>query len=212
MKNSSHLGFWMALAFILFFVSPMLIGSTKMEAYVTDEVAKTRFALGDRVGDFVVAFANGVFVGTPLGVMAKTAQDAKHSQSDIALAKSAAGPGGVMMSSVFNNYLQGLVMQTYVVTMRLAIVLIWLVVLAPMLGASVFDGFMQRRIKRAEFGAIRPATFTVAGLLVIPLLALPMVYLVLPFSLSPLLAPMWALIVAFPLSVLVSNMQPLFGR
>lgn len=212
MKNSSHLGFWMAFALILFFLSPLLISSTKMDAYVTDEVAKTRFALGDRVGDFVVTFANGVFVSTPLGVLAKTAQTARHSQSDVALAKSAAGPGGVMMSSVFNNYLQGLVMQTYVVTMRLAIVLIWLVVLAPMLGASVFDGFMQRRIKRAEFGAIRPATFTVAGLLVIPLLALPMMYLVLPFSLSPLLAPMWALIVAFPLSVLVSNMQPLFGR
>lgn len=212
MKNSSHLGFWMALAIILFFASPLLIGSSKMDAYVTDEVAQTRFALGDRVGDFVVTFANGVFVGTPLGVVAKTGQAVKHSKQDIALAKRAAGPGGEMMSSVFNTYMQGLVMQTYVVTMRLAIVFIWLVVLAPMLGASVYDGFMQRRIKRAEFGAIRPATFTLAGLLVIPILALPMIYLVSPFNLSPLLAPMWALIVAFPLSVLVSNMQPLFGR
>ncbi|MDH4481349.1 MAG: DUF4400 domain-containing protein [Rhodoferax sp.] len=212
MKNSSHLGFWMAFAFLLFFASPLLIGGSKMEAYVSDEVAQTRVALGDRVGDFVVSFANGVFVSTPLGVLSKTAQAAKHSKQDIALAKNVAGPGGQLMSSIYNNYLQGLVMQTYVVTMRFAIVLIWLVVLAPMLGASVYDGFMQRRIKRAEFGAIRPATFTVAGLVVIPLLALPLVYLVMPFTLSPLLAPLWALIVAFPLSVLVSNMQPLFGR
>lgn len=179
---------------------------------MVDEVQQTREALGPRVGDFVVSFANRIFQDTPLGMVAQTAKNAKHTKEEVALSKRVAGPGGELMSSVYNSYQQGLILQTFVVAMRLAIVFIWLIVLAPMLGASVFDGFMQRQIKRAEFGAIRPATFTVAGLFVIPLLALPLVYLVIPFSLSPLLAPLWALIVALPLSLLVSNMQPLFGR
>jgi hypothetical protein len=48
--------------------------------------------------------------------------------------------------------------------------------------------------------------------LVIPMLTLPVLYLTMPFTLSPLLAPVWAAIVALPLSLLVSNSQPLFGR
>jgi hypothetical protein len=96
--------------------------------------------------------------------------------------------------------------------MRLAIVLFWLAALAPFFAATVFDGLMQRSVKQAEFGSLRPATFTLAGMLVIPILALPVLYLTLPFSLSPLLAPVWAAVVAIPLSVLVSNSQPLFGR
>jgi len=212
MKNSQHLGFWLAVVFLGFFIAPLMRTGTSMEAFVVDEVRQTREALGDRVGDFVVSFANTMFQDTPLVALAQTAKSAKHSKEDISLSKRVAGPVGEFMSLVYNSYLQGLVLQSFVVAMRLAIVMIWLAVLAPMLGASVFDGFMQRRIKRAEFGAIRPATFTVAGMLVIPMLALPLVYLVIPFSLSPLLAPLWGLIVALPLSLLVSNMQPLFGR
>ena len=212
MKNSSHLGFWFAFAILLFFASPLLRAGSKMEVYVLDEIQQTRSALGERVGNFVVSFANATFTGTPLGAMAKTAQSIKHTPQEVALGKRVAGPGGEVISSVYNNYLQGLVMQTYVVAMRLAIVVIWLIVLAPMLCASVYDGFMLRRIKRAEFGAIRPATFTVAGIVVIPLLAMPVVYLVLPFTLSPLLAPLWALLLVRPLSFMISNMQPLFGR
>jgi hypothetical protein len=212
MKNSQHLGFWLAAVFLGFFIAPFMRNGASMEAFVVDEVRQTREALGPRVGDFIVTFANGIFQDTPLGMAAQTAKSAQHTKEEIALAKRVAGPGGEMMSNVFNSYLQGLILQSYVVAMRLAIVLIWFVVLAPLLAASVYDGFMQRRIKRAEFGAIRPATFTVAGMFVIPLLALPMVYLVTPFNLSPLLAPLWGLIVAIPLSLLVSNMQPLFGR
>ncbi len=212
MKNSQHLGFWLAVVFLGFFIAPLMRSGTSMEAFVLDEVQQTRNALGPKVGDFVVNFANGIFQATPLGMMAQTAATAKHTESEVALSKSVAGPGGEMMSSVYNSYLQGLILQSFVVAMRFAIVLIWLIVLAPMLAASIYDGFMMRKIKRAEFGAIRPATFTLTGMFVIPLLALPLVYLVIPFTLSPLLAPLWALIVALPLSVLVSNMQPLFGR
>lgn len=84
--------------------------------------------------------------------------------------------------------------------------------MAPVFVAAVVDGLSQRSIKRVEFGAIRPAAFVASSMLVIPLLMGPIVYLIVPFPVNPLIAPMWALMTALPLSWMVSNMQPLFGR
>lgn len=211
-RNSQHLGFWLMLILVAFFLGPLMRSGSSMEGFVIAEIQQTREALGSNVADKVVDFATGVFEGTPLGMVAQLAKSVKHNEEEQSMSRAVGGAGGAVMSSMYNSYLQGLVLQAFVVAMRFAIALLWLVILAPMLFAAVFDGFMQRKIKRAEFGAIRPATYTVAGLFVIPLLALPLVYLVIPFTLSPLLAPAWAFIVSLPLSLLISNMQPLFGR
>jgi hypothetical protein len=212
MKSSSHLGFWLLVVILGFLAAPMLRSGDDMQAFVDNEVNQTRQALGPTVGAFVLHFADSVFDESPLGEIARMARNTKHSRADAELSMQVAGPGGEVMSKLFNGYLQGIVWQTYVVAMRLAIVCVWLLVLSPLLIAAIHDGFMNRRIKRAEFGVIRPATFSIASFFVIPLLMLPLIYLVIPFSLSPMLAPGWALILAMPLSLLVSNMQPIFGR
>lgn len=212
MKNQQHLGFWLLLAILGFFFGPLLRSGASMEDYLVREIAETRLAMGDRVGEMVVGVADGIFESTPVAVVVWQTRTAKHTRADQDLSVKVAGPGGAMMSSLFNSYLQGLVLQCYVFAMRLAIVLFWLAALAPIFAASVLDGLTQRSIKQAEFGSLRPATFTLAGIVVIPLLSLPILYLTLPFSLSPLLAPASAALVALPLSLLVSNSQPLFGR
>lgn len=212
MKNSQHLGFWFLLAILGFFATPLIRTGPSMEEFLTAEIRETRQAMGDHVGGLVVSFADGLFRQTPLAAIAASATTAQHSAEDRKLSAKVAGPGGEIMSKLYNSYLQGLVMQAYVVAMRLAIVLFWLAALAPLFVATVYDGLMLRKVKQAEFGSLRPATFTLAGMLVIPVLALPALYLTLPFSLSPLLAPAWAAVVAVPLSLLVSNSQPLFGR
>ncbi len=212
MKNSQHLGFWFLLAILGFFATPLIRTGPNMEEFLTAEIRETRQAMGDHVGGLVVSFADGLFRQTPLAAIAASATTAQHSAEDRKLSAKVAGPGGEIMSKLYNSYLQGLVMQAYVVAMRLAIVLFWLAALAPLFVATVYDGLMQRKVKQAEFGSLRPATFTLAGMLVIPVLALPALYLTLPLSLSPLLAPAWAAVVAVPLSLLVSNSQPLFGR
>jgi hypothetical protein len=212
MKNSQHLGFWFLLAILGFLLSPLLRSGDSMERFVIGEIQQTRAAMGSRASDMVVGFANSIFEGTPLAVVAGAAKTAKLTKAERQLSAKVAGPGGAIMGSMFNSYMQGLVLQSYIVAMRLAIVLIWLVFLSPMFIASVYDGLMQRNVKMSEFGALRPATFTLAGMVVIPVVALPVLYLVLPFSLSPLLAPAWAALVALPLSILVSNSQPIFGR
>lgn len=212
MKNSQHLGFWLLLAFLGFFAGPLLRSGPSMEAYLQQEIMETRAAMGDRIGGLVVDFAEAIFTQTPLTAAIGGISRAKHSRQDQRLSAKVAGPGGEILSKVYNSYLQGLILQAYVATMRLAIVAFWLAALAPLFMATIYDGLMQRSVKQAEFGSLRPATFTLAGMLVIPILALPVLYLTLPFSLSPLLAPVWAAVVALPLSVLVSNAQPLFGR
>ena len=212
MRNQQHLAFWLLLAAVAFFAAPLLRSGPSMENYLRTEIQQTRSAMGPALGNQVLAFADGVFTQTPLAAAAAQLARAKHTAAEQRLSAAVAGPGGEWMSRLFNSYLQGLIFHSYVVAMRLAIVVFWLLVLAPLLIAAVYDGLMQRAVKQAEFGSLRPATFTLAGLVVIPLLALPVVYLTLPFHLSPLLAPLWAASVALPLAVLVANSQPLFGR
>lgn len=212
MKNSQHLGFWFLLAILGFFAGPLLRSGPSMEAYLAKEINETRLAMGETAGGLVLSFADGIFTETPIAALTRNVAKVKHTEEEQRLSARVAGPGGEIMSKMYNSYLQGLIMQAYVATMRLAIVVFWIAALLPFFVATVFDGLMQRSVKQAEFGSLRPATFTLAGMLVIPILALPVLYLTLPFSLSPLLAPVWAAVVALPLSVLVSNSQPLFGR
>ncbi len=212
MKNSQHLGFWFLLAVLGFFAGPLIRSGPSMERYLVQEIQETRLAMGDRVGDLVVSFADELFLNTPLASLSVGVAAAKHTAADRQLSFKAAGPGGEIMSKLYDSYLQGIIMQAYVAAMRFAIALFWFATLAPLFVATVYDGLMQRKVKQAEFGSLRPATFTLAGMIVIPILALPVLYLTLPFSFSPLLAPVWAAVVAIPLSVLVSNSQPLFGR
>lgn len=212
MKNSQHLGFWFLLAILGFFAGPLLRSGLSMEAYLATEIHETRMAMGDTLGGLVLSFADGIFTQTPVAALTSNIAKVKHTEAEQRLSARVAGPGGEIISKLFNSYMQGLIMHAYVATMRLAIVLFWIAALLPFFVATVYDGLMQRSVKQAEFGSLRPATFTLAGMLVIPVLALPALYLTLPFSLSPLLAPVWAAVVALPLSVLVSNSQPLFGR
>jgi hypothetical protein len=159
-----------------------------------------------------LSFANGIFHGTLLATFAAKLEGVQHTQEQQRLSEQVAGPGGALMSSLYNSYLQGLALQTYLGAVRAAIVLFWVAALAPLLLASVYDGLMQRAVKQAEFGSLRPATFTLASLAVIPLATLPLLYLTLPLGLSPLFAPLWAVSVAAPLAIFMAHSQPLLRR
>lgn len=212
METRRHVAFWIGLMMLGFLLGPLIRSGASMERFVLDEIAGTRAALGDRVANGVVNFASSIFADTPLGVAATLAKSAQHNERDRALSAQVGGTPGAAMSMVFNSYLQGLVLQAFVASMRLAIAMVWILVLAPLLVAALFDGFMQRSVKRSEFGKIRPATFSVASMLVVPLIFAPFLYLVIPLPISPLIAPAWAFVLCLPLSLLISNTQPLFGR
>lgn len=212
MKNSQHLGFWLLVAIMGFFAGPLLRSGVGMEQHLRTEVAATRGAMGERLTQNVLSVAAGMFDSGAMAMLTGSLAGAQHSRSQQRLGEQVAGPGGAAMSSMYNSYLQGLILQSYVATMRAAVVLFWLGALAPMLAASIYDGLMQRQVKWAEFGSLRPATFTLAGMVVIPMMALPLLYVTAPFSMSPLLVPVWAACASLPLALLIANSQPLFGK
>lgn len=200
------------LVILAFFLGPFIRTGDEMGKYVQGEIELTRSAMGDRVGNWVVGFADAIWGNTPLNGTASMAKKLQLTEEERKLGERAAGPAGSALTRLANSYLQGIVQQTYVMSMRLAIVLIWVALLLPLFIAGAVDGFQQRNIKRAEFGNLRPATFTLAAMVVTTVVGLPALYLVLPFSMSPLLAPGWAALMVIPLSILISNSQPFFGR
>lgn len=208
MSTHTHIRFWLAMVAAMFLLTPLLRDTSAMDAFVEQEVQMTRDTFGEKVSDFIASNAAGVYKLLP----GEKIGQAKIEGERMRRTKQVVPGAGVAVTVAYNKYVTGLVQMFYVATMRSFILMVWMMVLAPVLIASVVDGFTQRAIKRAEFGAIRPAAYTVTSLVVVPLAVAPLFYLVLPFSISPLVTPMWSLVIAIPLALMVSNMQPIFGK
>jgi uncharacterized protein DUF4400 len=205
----AHVAFWLAVFLLLFIATPIMRNGEAMESYVARELAATRATFGDATTDKLAAQATFVFnVYTP----GETLDKAVVRGRGMELTKVLTGVPGVTVAKGFNSYIQGLILNLFVMVLRLFIFILWAIILIPVFIAAVIDGFVQRAIKRAEFGAIRPAAYTLTSMIVIPLAMAPLIYLVVPLPISPLISPIWALVTALPLSGMVSNMQPIFGR
>jgi hypothetical protein len=191
-----------------FLLSPLVRDSKSMESYVATELQMTRDTFGNEVADWLENKAAMVYRMMPSDVLERV----QIKGDGMRRTKQVVPGAGVAVTVAFNNYVQGLVTNLFVATLRMFIVMVWLFVLAPVFLASLVDGFSQRAIKRAEFGAIRPAAFAITSIMVVPMSMAPLIYLVTPMTISPLVTPMWALLMALPLALMVSNMQPIFGR
>lgn len=209
MNHKSHLGLWLALVVVIFLLTPVMKNGAAMESFVRHELEVTKLTFGAKTGAWIEQKADVVFrFYTPAASVKTAAVDREGLDRT---RRVVSGPGVALFKN-FNAYIYGLVLNMFVAVMRMFIFAVWLLVLCPVFVAAVIDGFVQRSIKRAEFGAIRPAAHSVAKFIVIPLFVAPILYFVLPLPISPLSSPMWALIMVLPLSALVSNTQPIFGR
>ena len=212
MNSRSHVGFWLAVFVLIFFISPVFRSGEGLEQAAVNELEMTRETFGGRVGDWLDEHASFVFrlserMG-PTGMLQQTQLSSKQ----LALTKKVAAGPGLGAAVAFNSYLKALVLNTYVMILRALVVTVWMLVLLPLLIAALVDGFAQRAIKRSEFGTIRPAAFAMGSLIVVPLGMAPVVYLIWPFEVPPSLAPIWAAVMTLPLAWTVSNMQPIFGK
>lgn len=180
-----------------------------MEQFLASELKMTEQTFGPGTASWMQTKASFVFAAySP----AEKVGQAAIGSSDIDLTKRLMGGSGMALVGTFNSYIEGLVLNFFVASLRFFIFGVWLLVLIPVFIAALVDGFVQRSIKRAEFGAIRPAAFAFTSMVVIPLAMAPLLYLVAPFSLTPLVAPLWTLLMILPLSAMVANSQPIFGR
>ena len=209
MDTKSHVGFWLCVFLVLFLTTPLMRNGTSMEAFVERELALTKMTFGEKTGTRLQKQAEKVFeLYLPSGPLSGAIIKGK----DMEITKKVVAGPGVGMTILFNSYVEGLVLNLFIVALRFFIFLVWFLVLLPVFIATVIDGFTQRAIKRAEFGAIRPAAYSVMGMIVVPMTMAPLIYLVVPMPVSPLVSPLWALLMVLPLSLMISNMQPIFGK
>jgi uncharacterized membrane protein len=209
MNTKSHIGFWLCVLLLTFIVTPVMRDGPSMESFVNTELELTQNIFGKTTGNWLQDNAAVVFkVYMPSASLKGKAINDK----DMVTTKFMTGGAGVGVAKGFNHYIEGLVLNLFVMALRFFIFLVWFVLLLPVFIAAIVDGFVQRAIKRAEFGSIRPATYSVMSMIVIPMAMAPLMYLIIPIPVTPLISPIWAFLMILPLSTLVSNTQPLFGK
>lgn len=212
MNAKTHVGFWLSMCFVLFLAAPMLRSGQSLLDHINREVDSVQAVFGVRVTNWLVSGVNNIFASTPLGALAEAAQKVQRTKEEEELGAKVASTIGQFTVRSFNSYFQGIALLSFVMLMRLGIVALWAIILLPFIVAAVNDGFVQRTVKRHEMRPIRPAAFSLASFVTIPMLVLPAIYIVAPFSINPALAPIWGALVALPLSFLIANTQPIFGK
>lgn len=116
------------------------------------------------------------------------------------------------VSNQLGSYKENFGLCVFQFMVRIHITLIWLIYLAPFLAAAVVDGAMQRNAKVVTFQHTNPILYNTAAHSIIPALFAPLIYLLMPFPMSPILFAVWAVFLAFGLRSLIANMLPMSTR
>lgn len=212
MKSQSHIGFWLLAFAVSLFASPLFISADAMYERLLNEFLAVRGIFGDRIGRWLIEATNSVhslFVSS--GVEDFFAAPV-HGERDLQDAERYFSGLGKMLAATGSRYLVALLMQFYGAIMRGFVVLAWVLLLLPFLAAAIYDGINQRHVKFATLGYQNPTAFALGAHAVILIAALPVMYVVVPFSISPLFMPAWALLTAIPLCFAISHMQPVLTR
>lgn len=206
MKSTSHMGFWLIAFLVSLFVAPIATSSEEIHHRLNGEMADVYRIFGDRVGSFIVETSNsGYAYIRRTGVESLLETDARHEENAPRFLQDIA-------SATLGKYLGALLAQFYSFLMRGMIVLVWVAMLLPFLAAAVLDGFCQRKVKLASLGEQIPTAFAIGTHTVIGLSAAPLLYIAIPLPMTPLFMPIWALVIALPMGLAISHMQPVFSR
>lgn len=90
---------------------------------------------------------------------------------------------------------------------RLVLFMHWLPYAMVILIPACIDGWIQREIKKTNFGYASPIRYHLGMFLIFGLVLLPLAFSFLPFAVSPLFAPVWSVVSALALVILTSNLQ-----
>lgn len=212
MSLRQYAGIWLLIAMFFFLTAPLFRSAESLMSYVESEVTQTQVAFGPTIGGWVVDVANTIYTKTPLQRLGDSAASRVSTPERRKRSEEVTGGLSKLMHNTGDGYLMAIAMQTYVASLRMAIFLIWLMAVGPLLIAAAIDGLAGREVRRLEGSALRPAAWTLMGIIVVPVLVVPVLYLFLPFSITPLLLPGWAVLVALPLRTMLTHSQPLFAK
>lgn len=214
MKTTSHIGFWIVLAIVGIFVVPFFVSSDSLLASLKREQGAISTALGPSLANDLFLAANSVHsvVFGATGIQTGL-NNLQHDQADMKLANRVGSGIAVYFANEADSRVKAFSVQLYSVTLRLIVMLAWIVVLLPFFAAVVYDGFMMRHVKFARMGHQNPTAFSLGFHVSVLLCAVPLLSLIVPsYIVTPLFMPFWALITALPFSFALRHTQPVFTR
>lgn len=90
---------------------------------------------------------------------------------------------------------------------RLSLFSEWMPYLGILILAALVDGLVERKIRKKNRGYANPVRYRAGIRLLVVLFVVPLLYLTLPLSVTPLLVPVWIFAAAAVLMLVTSNAQ-----
>lgn len=202
MMHRPHLALWLLAVLVLALLPPIIGGAAPVRARLAAEAAAIRAMLPAAAAERLLGVAAAVGVMPPQG-------GAPAEQ------RSAPAPGFAPLDEAARALAavaEALEQQRHAVTLRAVLAAAWLLVLLPLWLAVLVDGLALRARKFETLGFQNPTAFTLGLHLAIVLAALPLLYLVAPFPVTPWFMPWWSLAAALPVGFALTHAQPVFTR
>jgi hypothetical protein len=211
MKWGVHLKFWILVTLVMVLAVPAIVSVQSGLARISREVDMTRTVFGDDMTEHIVGRAKTVYskAFVESGFIADL-NKTHFSEEDYRKAHAFSG-GMRHFGAITNSYFGSMVINLYGMMIRLYIIGHWMLFVGPFLVACVVDGYMTRAKKLAEFAYQNPSAFSLSSHALLWIIFFPIMYLVAPIPVTPLFVPIWALVMALPVAVMLSNSQRIFG-
>jgi hypothetical protein len=212
-NNKSHVGFWVIVFAVSFFVTPFFFREESMRARLAEDVAETQKVFGPVLGPAVISASTSFYrltVGNT-GIH-EAIHMLQHTKQDMETAKFV---GSTIMESAArqaDSYMAALGMEFYLVVFRMALVGMWLLLLLPLAVAVIVDGLSARAKKFETLGFQNPTAFSMSFHLAVLMTVIPGWYVFHPLPISPIFMPYWAVLAALPFSFALTHTQPILTR
>lgn len=205
MKAAGHIRIWLGILLMLVFLVPLALTPEQAEKRVFEEADWAGRVFGQERFNDVATRANGAYNAVVVRSGLRKFIDSGFTSKEELNSLSPMRHQESSMATVFNSYLRSLSVQLYGLFFRGSIMLEWLVFIGFFLLGAVVDGVARRKVKLSTGGLNSPVKFTWSMHLMVVIAFSPLLYLMLPVSITPLFMPYWTLIAALPLSIAITN-------
>jgi hypothetical protein len=204
--SATHIKLWLIFLFLAFLAVPWLMPPEMARARLQSEQASSAEIFGVKTVNDITSTANSAYnaLVKSTGIEAFL-QAGFVEEKDVREKQFVGGNVNREMSTVTNRYLESMLLQLYGLFYRGFLMLHWMWYVGFFLVAAFVDGLTQRSIKREVLAVNDPIKFAMAFHTLIVIVFTPFAYLLLPAAVTPWFMPIWAVLVAFPLSKAISN-------
>lgn len=153
MKSHAHIGFWLVTFLVCILCTPMFFSEQSIRTRLDKEVSGVYDLFGDRLGNTLVATANGAHSVLRASEVNRPLQKSIDHGADEANATRYFSGLGAMAARESVAYFRSVYMQLYSVILRALILGVWLLLVIPFLIAVVVDGISARQANCPNAGS-----------------------------------------------------------